>query len=124
MIPKSPFNYIFYCPIYKSNLFITTLTLFLGLLFYGLSSTWSFALDPKKQISQYIIDHWTTRNGLPTNTLNNVYQSKDGFIWASTYSGLIRFDGMDFKVFDKKIYLILSIVLFHRFTKQKMIRFG
>ena len=39
---------------------------------------------------------------MPTNTLNNVYQSKDGFIWASTYSGLIRFDGIDFKVFDKK----------------------
>lgn len=104
MIPKISFSCIFYIPkwFYKPSSITTALTLFLGLLFYALSSTFGFALDPKKQISQYIIDQWTTRNGLPTNTLNYVYQSKDGFIWASTYSGLIRFDGVEFKIFDKK----------------------
>ena len=104
MIPKSPFSCIFpfYRQIYTSNLFVTTFTLFWGLFFYVLSSTVSFALDPKKQISQYLIKQWTTRDGLPTNTLNNVYQTKDGFIWASTYNGLIRFDGVEFKIFDKK----------------------
>lgn len=83
------------------NLAIPLITLFLGLLFYAISSTFSFALDPKKHISQYIIDQWTTRQGLPTNTLNYVYQTKDGFIWGSTYNGLIRFDGVEFKIFDK-----------------------
>ncbi len=82
--------------------------LFLGLFFYALSSTPSFALDPKKQISQYIIDQWTSKNGLPTNTLNNVYQTTDGFIWASTYNGFIRFDGVDFKTFDKNNLPLLA----------------
>jgi ligand-binding sensor domain-containing protein/serine phosphatase RsbU (regulator of sigma subunit) len=103
VIPKSPFSSIYFLSYFcQSNLLVTSSTLFLGLLFYALSSTFSFALDPKKQISQYIIDQWTTKNGLPTNTLNYVYQSKDGFIWASTYSGLLRFDGVEFKIFDKK----------------------
>lgn len=102
MIPKSSFTCNFYFPkLYLPSL-ITSFTLFLGLFFYVLSSNLTFALDPKKQISQYIIDQWTTRNGLPTNTLNNVYQTRDGFIWASTYNGLIRFDGVEFKLFDKK----------------------
>lgn len=104
MIPKYPFSciFFFYKKFYKTISITTPLTLFLGLLFYALSSALLFALDPKKQISQYILDQWTTRNGLPTNTLNYVYQSKDGFIWASTYNGLTRFDGVEFKVFDKK----------------------
>ncbi|WP_375559648.1 two-component regulator propeller domain-containing protein [Bernardetia sp. OM2101] len=103
MISKKPFNYIYFPKwFYSSTNFVLPITLFLGLFFYALSSTIGFALDPKKQISQYILDQWTTRNGLPTNTLNYVYQSKDGFIWASTYNGLIRFDGAEFKIFDKK----------------------
>ncbi len=110
----------------KPNLFSISLTLFLGLFFYVLSSTFSFALDPKKQIAQYIIDQWTTRNGLPTNTLNNVYQSSDGFIWASTYNGLIRFDGVEFKVFDKQDFPLLtssSISLLYQ-TKQDSLWIG
>lgn len=84
------------------NLYITTFTLFLSLLFYTLSFSIAFALDPQKSISQYILDQWTTKEGLPTNTLNYVYQSEDGFIWVSTYNGFIRFDGVEFKTFDKK----------------------
>ncbi|WP_291725457.1 two-component regulator propeller domain-containing protein [Bernardetia sp.] len=74
---------------------------FVVALFYFYTPS-SIALDPQKQISQYILDQWTTKEGLPTNTLNYVFQSEDGFIWASTYSGFIRFDGVDFKIFDKK----------------------
>lgn len=109
MIQKTPFNCLFYLPKwFLPNLCVPLVALLLGVFLYVFSSTWAFALDPKKQISQYIIDQWTTRNGLPTNTLNNVHQSKDGFIWASTYSGLIRFDGIEFKVFDKKNFSQLT----------------
>ena len=104
MIPTSPYNYILR---YLNVLFYKKRSVpiaygLIAFIFYSLLCVPSFALDPKKQISQYIIDQWTTKEGLPTNTLNYVYQSSDGFIWASTYNGLIRFDGIDFKIFDKK----------------------
>lgn len=62
----------------------------------------SYSLDPKKQISQYICENWTTKDNLPSNSLLHLCQSKDGYIWISSYQGLIRFDGINFKVFNKK----------------------
>ncbi len=109
MIAYSPSSISCYFKIsYKSNLCTKIFTLFLGCLFYAFSSTFGLALDPKKKISQYIIDQWTTKEGLPTNTLNHIYQSKEGFIWASTYDGLIRFDGIEFKIFNSKNLPYLS----------------
>lgn len=60
-----------------------------------------FALDPKKAISQFNHDSWTTDNGLPQNTVLSITQTKDGYLWLATYEGLVRYNGVDFKVFDK-----------------------
>ena len=43
---------------------------------------------------------WTIPNGLPVNTVNKLAQDQKGFLWASTYDGLVRFDGELFKVYD------------------------
>ncbi len=51
--------------------------------------------------TQYRIDSWTTENGLPQNSVNNLVQSKDGYIWGVTFGGIFRFDGVRFKVFDQ-----------------------
>lgn len=32
-------------------------------------------------------------SSLPTNEVRNLYQDNDGYIWISTYNGLLRFDG-------------------------------
>lgn len=32
-------------------------------------------------------------SNLPTNEVRNLYQDSEGYIWISTYNGLIRFDG-------------------------------
>ena len=53
------------------------------------------------QYSPYRFDHWTTDNGLPQNTVNRVIQTRDGYLWMTTYDGLVRFDGLRFVVFDK-----------------------
>lgn len=58
-------------------------------------------LDPDKKLTQYIIENWTTDNGLPSNSLLHVFQSHDGYLWISGYNGLIRFDGLKFTVFNK-----------------------
>ena len=45
-------------------------------------------------------DAWTTENGLPQNSVNDILQTRDGYLWLATYGGLVRFDGVRFVVFD------------------------
>jgi len=61
-----------------------------------------YLLDDKKNLSQFNYDRWTTENGLPTNSLLHIYQSSDGYLWLSSYGGIIRFDGNRFTIFNKK----------------------
>ena len=43
---------------------------------------------------------WSTENGLPQNSVHQIFQSSDGYIWIATEDGIARFDGIDFKVFN------------------------
>lgn len=47
----------------------------------------------------YRITAWTTEHGLPDNRVQAVLQTRDGFLWLGTVSGLVRFDGVRLKVF-------------------------
>ena len=51
--------------------------------------------------AQYRFDHWTADNGLPQNTVRDIVQTRDGYLWLSTHDGLVRFDGVRFTVFNK-----------------------
>jgi len=64
------------------------------------TATAAFALEPGRAITQYIHDTWQTRDGLPQNTITAIAQTADGYLWMGTREGLIRFDGVRFKVFD------------------------
>ncbi len=50
---------------------------------------------------QYRFDTWTTDNGLPQNGLRQITQTPDGYLWFTTYDGLVRFDGVRFTTFNK-----------------------
>jgi signal transduction histidine kinase/ligand-binding sensor domain-containing protein len=50
---------------------------------------------------QYAYESWTTDQGLPQNSVNDIRQTRDGYIWLATFDGLVRFDGVRFTVFDK-----------------------
>lgn len=39
------------------------------------------------------------RDGLPSRAVLSIAQSQDGYLWLGTFHGLVRFDGLDFKVF-------------------------
>ncbi len=58
-------------------------------------------LDPSKPIRQFHQDVWGTEQGLPQNTVPAIAQSADGYIWLATELGLVRFDGLQFTIFDK-----------------------
>jgi signal transduction histidine kinase/ligand-binding sensor domain-containing protein len=46
--------------------------------------------------SQYLIDKWTTADGLPQNSVNTIIQTHEGYMWLGTYGGFVRFDGFSF----------------------------
>jgi diguanylate cyclase (GGDEF)-like protein len=62
-----------------------------------------WALDPHKQIGQYGHDSWTSQRGLPGEAVYQILQSKDGYLWIRTDSGLARFDGARFVSMDAEI---------------------
>ncbi|WP_047445759.1 two-component regulator propeller domain-containing protein [Alistipes sp. ZOR0009] len=41
-------------------------------------------------------DNFTTKNGLPSNTIRRIFQDRDGFLWLATDNGLCRYDGSRF----------------------------
>lgn len=43
---------------------------------------------------------WDTEHGLPSNKINAITKTPDGYVWLATSEGLIRFDGMRFSVFE------------------------
>jgi signal transduction histidine kinase/ligand-binding sensor domain-containing protein len=51
--------------------------------------------------AQYRFDQWTTENGLPQNSVSAILQTRDGYLWLTTFDGLVRFDGVRFTVFNK-----------------------
>ncbi|MBS1797427.1 MAG: diguanylate cyclase [Acidobacteria bacterium] len=50
---------------------------------------------------QYRFDSWTTDNGLPQNGIRGIAQTPDGYLWFTTFDGLVRFDGVRFTTFAK-----------------------
>src|ERR1035441_7050139 len=60
----------------------------------------SLAVETSLERSLYATHHWLREDGLPQNAVTAVVQTRDGFIWIGTYSGLARFDGVRFTEFD------------------------
>jgi ligand-binding sensor domain-containing protein/signal transduction histidine kinase len=50
---------------------------------------------------QYHFDYWTADTGLPQNSVYSIIQTRDGYLWLTTFDGLVRFDGVRFTVFNK-----------------------
>jgi len=58
------------------------------------------ALNPEFAAHQYMKDSWTVTDGLPINSVQNITQTDDGYLWLGTEEGLVKFDGADFSVYD------------------------
>lgn len=71
------------------------------IVFFLITMSPGFALDPRKEITQYVYDSWTTRDGLPINSIPAIAQDSAGYLWLGTWEGLVRFDGVMFVVYDK-----------------------
>jgi len=58
------------------------------------------ALDDSKPLTTYSRQSWQTGNGLPQNSVHAILQAHDGYIWLATEGGLVRLDGLKFRVYD------------------------
>ena len=67
------------------------------------------ALDPSVALDRLIYKRWTIRDGMPSNSVSQVIQTPEGFVWIATQEGLVRFDGSRFKLFDPANTPLLGI---------------
>jgi signal transduction histidine kinase/ligand-binding sensor domain-containing protein len=50
---------------------------------------------------RYHVSRWTAEDGLPQNRVGALAQTPDGYLWVGTWSGLARFDGARFTLFNE-----------------------
>ena len=60
-------------------------------------ASFSYALT----LSDYFTDTWTSNNGLPHNSINAIAQTDDGYLWFATWEGVAKYNGREFKLFDR-----------------------
>jgi ligand-binding sensor domain-containing protein/signal transduction histidine kinase len=58
------------------------------------------ALDGERAMSQYLRDQWGSDKGFPGGPVSSIAQSADGYLWIGADKGLVRFDGLTFRLFD------------------------
>lgn len=88
-----PVNAMVHIPMQTLPTYPTTRLATMGLLAFCLCVTTAHA--------QYRFDNWTADNGLPQNSVRDILQTRDGYLWLTTFDGLVRFDGVRFTVFNK-----------------------
>jgi signal transduction histidine kinase/ligand-binding sensor domain-containing protein len=54
------------------------------------------AVDPDQSAASYIRTTFTVEDGLSSNVVNTIVQTRNGFLWIGTDAGLDRFDGRHF----------------------------
>jgi len=47
---------------------------------------------------------WTIEDGLPTGSVRSIAQTPDGYLWVGTLDGLVRFDGVRMRVYQRSEY--------------------
>lgn len=74
---------------------------FLCVLFFFVAVSSAWGVDPSRPVSSYIRNHFTNQDGLPSNIVHEIAQSRDGFLWLNAGGKLIRFDGRHFTQFEQ-----------------------
>ena len=50
--------------------------------------------------SEFVVTSWRMQQGLPSDRVRAVVQTRDSYIWAATFNGVAQFDGVHFRVFN------------------------
>ncbi|WP_344963380.1 ligand-binding sensor domain-containing diguanylate cyclase [Oceanisphaera sediminis] len=52
-------------------------------------------------LAHFYQDHWSTRDGLPHNSINAMAQTEEGYLWFASWEGVSRYNGQAFRVFSR-----------------------
>jgi len=59
------------------------------------------ATGRSKPLSKYLREEWGSEKGFPGGTINVITQTLDGYLWLGTQKGLVRFDGLNSRMFSQ-----------------------
>ncbi len=59
------------------------------------------ALDANRPLAEFTMESWGRPEGLPHSFVIDLAQSADGYLWAATWQGAVRFNGREFVIFDQ-----------------------
>ena len=60
----------------------------------------AYALDPSWTLSQYVRQGWGSEKGFDGGPVYAITQGADGYLWIAAEKGLVRFDGLTFRLFE------------------------
>ena len=52
-------------------------------------------------LGDYVSRSWSASDGLPGNNITDILQARSGYMYFGTYTGLVRFDGIDFLTINR-----------------------
>ena len=52
-------------------------------------------------MSQYVREHWGPERGFPSGPVYGIAQTTDGYLWVGSEAGMVRFDGLGFRLIRK-----------------------
>ncbi len=65
---------------------------------------------------EFVSRNWNAESGLTGNTITDIMQDDDGYMYFGTYSGLMRFDGVDFislnRLYDERYDFLSARTVF------------
>lgn len=86
------------------------------LIFSALNVHASGAPSSDSFFKDYVSRNWNAENGLSANTVTDIMQDHDGYMYFGTYSGLLRFDGVEFidinRLYDERYDFISARTTF------------
>lgn len=59
-----------------------------------------------REQEDWTLTNFNNENGLPQNSVKFVEMDKDGYLWMVTESGIVRYDGKSFRLFDNSNSLL------------------
>ncbi|MCX2742445.1 ATP-binding protein [Mangrovivirga sp. M17] len=71
-------------------------------LFFFLPGLKSQERTHHNEISDMSIYQWSGRNSLISNNITSSLKSKSGYIWITSYNGIMRFDGVNIDIYDRR----------------------
>lgn len=54
-------------------------------------------------LGDYVTRAWSASDGLPGNNITDIIQARSGYIYFGSYTGLVRFDGIDFLTINRSL---------------------